>query len=55
MREVVGNLRKKLIKRVTKVVEKDLQGSNKYGWPPDCIGIYYQPKRPEELRKKIDS
>ncbi len=41
---------KKLEERVLSVVEKMSRNEiikNLYGWPPHCMGIYHQPKRPK--------
>lgn len=45
--EKIGKQVLKLVERVTRnEVEK-----NVFSWPPTCIGIYHQPKRPKLKRK----
>lgn len=39
----VGNLVLKTLSKVTKHEAK----VNLYGWPPRCMGIFHQPKRPK--------
>lgn len=41
----------KIISIVAKIAKKSVSPSNGWGWPPDCIGIYHQPKRPKCLQK----
>ena len=36
----------KLIEKVAQKVMRDIVVKEKYGWPPACIGILYQPERP---------
>lgn len=40
-----------VIKAVIKAAEKEVRG-NGDGWPPQCIGFIYQPKRPEKKNKE---
>lgn len=35
---------KSILKMLGTMAEKQAEG--KEGWPPDCMGFYYQPKRP---------
>ena len=41
----------KIISIVAKIAKQSVSPSNGWGWPPDCIGIYHQPKRPKCLQK----
>ncbi|HHV09735.1 MAG TPA: cyclic lactone autoinducer peptide [Clostridiales bacterium] len=36
---------KQVLKLVEKVARNEVE-KNAYSWPPVCIGIYHQPKRP---------
>lgn len=40
---------KKVLKLLTKVVKGHALGSQ--GWPPNCLGILYQPQRPMKQKK----
>ena len=41
----------KIISIVAKIAKQGVSPSKGWGWPPDCIGIYHQPKRPKCLQK----
>lgn len=42
-------LAKTPIKLMAKAIEK---AAGAQGWPPDCLGMSYQPKRPAVLKKE---
>lgn len=42
--------KKIILRTVSKLVERELE-NNVYSWPPHCMGIFHQPKRPT-VRKK---
>lgn len=37
-------MKKKILKLLGNVAEQQATGAE--GWPPTCVGIFYQPKRP---------
>ncbi|WAJ22799.1 MULTISPECIES: cyclic lactone autoinducer peptide [Clostridia] len=39
-------LEKKVLNVVEKIARKEIT-ENLYSWPPHCMGIYHQPKRPK--------
>lgn len=39
-------LEKKVLNVVEKIAQKEIT-ENLYSWPPHCMGIYHQPKRPK--------
>lgn len=41
------NTQKVVKKALNTMIKRDMEG-----WPPDCTGWMYQPKRPEQLRKE---
>lgn len=42
----------KLEKLGTKIISQ-ITVNNRYGWPPDCYGLIYQPERPVEKEAVI--
>lgn len=42
----------KLLNTMATVAKKSVSPPNKWGWPPDCIGLFYQNKRPNSLRRE---
>ena len=36
----------KVLAAVEKITRNEVE-RNKFGWPPVCMGIYHQPKRPK--------
>jgi len=44
--ETIG---KQVLKLVEKVARNEVE-KNEYSWPPVCIGIYHQPKRPRNKK-----
>ena len=42
---------KKINKQVLKAIERVTRGPA-CGWPPFCSGIFHQPKRPVDKKKK---
>jgi cyclic lactone autoinducer peptide len=43
-------LRKKVLKVVERVARNEVE-KNMFTWPPICLGIYHQPKRPQNKEK----
>lgn len=43
-----------VLKAVERIARKEVQ-KNCYNWPPDCMGFFYQPKRPKNVKKEISS
>lgn len=44
------NMGKQVLKLVEKVARNEIE-TIVYAWPPKCIGIYHQPKRPKNYNK----
>ncbi len=44
------SIKKAALKTLAKVVKQE-NDSSVYEWPPICIGIFHQPRRPIKLRK----
>lgn len=47
--------KEKIIATAADLAKKSVSEPNLFGWPPDCIGLFYQNKRPKALRNKGDS
>ena len=46
------------MKTIDKLISKmiaDIMYPEGYGWPPSCVGIFFQPERPETQKLEIDS
>lgn len=55
MNKKVNNLEKKMIGLMGFAARNVSKEPNKFGWPPACMGILYQPKRPlhsQDTQKK---
>lgn len=55
MSKRVNKLEKKIIGMMGITARNISKEPNKFGWPPACMGILYQPKRPlhnQDLEKK---
>lgn len=42
-----GNFAKRVLSTIEKIARNEIS-ENLYGWPPHCMGIYHQPKRPKK-------
>lgn len=42
-----GNLSKRILSTIEKIARNEIS-ENLNGWPPHCMGIYHQPKRPKK-------
>lgn len=45
------NLKNKALGTIEKIARREVE-KNASRWPPDCMGIFHQPKRPSQQRKK---
>lgn len=45
------NLRSKALSAVEKIARNEIK-RHAFGWPPECAGIYHQPKRPVQQKRK---
>lgn len=43
----------KKLESLKKKAVNQLVSSARYGWPPDCVGYFYQPTRPVEKEAVI--
>ena len=48
-------VRKKALQVAATIAKKSVSSTNKWGWPPDCIGLFYPIQRPDSLRKEYKS
>lgn len=46
-----GKLKSKALGAVEKIARREVE-KNAFGWPPECMGIFHQPKRPSQQNKK---
>lgn len=46
-----GNLKNKALETVAKIARREVE-RNASDWPHECMGIFHQPKRPSQQRKK---
>ena len=46
-----GDIPKKALHVAATIAKKSISKTNKWGWPPDCIGLFYPIQRPNSLRK----
>lgn len=44
-------VKKEVIGVMAKMARSVVDETNNFGWPPACIGILYQPKRPTKNEK----
>ncbi len=44
--------KEKLLIMAANLAKKSVSEPNLLGWPPDCIGLFYQNQRPKSLRNK---
>ena len=51
MRKTTEKAKTKLITVAAQIAQNSVAPSNGWGWPPNCMGIIYQPKRPKRLKK----
>lgn len=47
-----GDGQKKALHVAATIAKKSISETNKWGWPPDCIGLFYPVQRPNSLRKE---
>ena len=52
MNKTIKNAKTHLFSLEEQIAIKSVSPSNDWGWPPNCMGIIYQPKRPQKLRKE---
>ncbi len=52
MEKIVERAKEKFMRKATSLAKQSLQESGPYGWPPHCMGLFYEPKCPDELCKK---
>lgn len=52
MKKSVKSTKQKIVTFAVDVAKKSVSESNVWGWPPNCVGIFYQSKRPSKLRKE---
>lgn len=45
------NFRSKVLRTVEKIARQEVE-KHAFGWPPECAGIYHQPKRPDLQKRK---
>lgn len=45
-----GKFKSKVLEMVEKIARSEVK-KNAFGWP-ECTGIFHQPKRPKQQRKK---
>lgn len=43
-----------ILKAVERIARNEVE-KNFYEWPPDCAGIFHQPKRPKNVKQKNSS
>lgn len=43
------NLRSNALSAVEKIARNEIRHA--FGWPPECAGIYHQPKRPTQQKR----
>lgn len=43
-----------ILRAVERVARNEVE-KNIYNWPPDCAGIFHQPKRPKNVKKVSSS
>lgn len=51
MSKILESTKEKLIYKAAIAAKKSIAEPNRWGWPPECIGVFYQGKRPHSLRK----
>ena len=51
-----SNIEKNLLKVATGAVKQSVLNSEmtRWGWPPACLGIFHQPKRPDSMRMESE-
>lgn len=47
--------KEKLLIKAAAIAKKSVSEPNSWGWPPDCIGLFYQNQRPKSLRNTGNS
>ena len=52
MTKLTKKAKEKFFTTVANLAKKSVSEPNLLGWPPDCIGLFYQNERPKTLRKK---
>ncbi|MBQ6886757.1 MAG: cyclic lactone autoinducer peptide [Lachnospiraceae bacterium] len=48
------NVGSKVLRVVEKIVRNEVE-KNCFDWPPVCMGIFHQPKRPKNVKKENNS
>lgn len=46
-----NSVKRRLIGTMAKIARNVTNETNAMGWPPVCMGILYQPKRPTKIKK----
>jgi cyclic lactone autoinducer peptide len=49
-----GNVNDAILKAVERIARNEVE-KNCFDWPPDCMGIFHQPKRPKNVKKENSS
>jgi|GEM_PF-716541 len=55
MSELIDSAKEKLMESAVSAAKASVADSVWWGWPPGCMGIFYQGKRPDSLRRSGES